>query len=430
MGRRRRNSTDEIATLVVMAVIVLGFGVIHFARIMTSFGIAVVLAGAAALSAFGLYWVGRKLWENLLNLPAWTPDIDWQLPAPEAWELHWPKITHPQFANVPITASPQVIGTGGAWKEVEKMLEPFPFLSASTPDDLKSKIGALESAVEEMIRRVMTESVESIAAMQLQAAKRRQQAQLITTQYERSIRAKLTQVGDAVREMENEGGWLNRIRVGKLRALLVDHETQLAIHLSEYRHQNEQWERQFQMMLNPQTREQYYQGILTHELNDLRAILQSNDYSGSVAEVAVIEQLKSLPPSCVVINDLRLESSRYIHFEGKPLMSAQIDTLVITSAGVFVVEVKNWSKEFAESGQGFNPFEQVSRAGYLVYDRLRAAGIQTRVTSIITSMGRLPARNGEKVVVKPVRYLREFILSRPETGLDVALVKAVLLKSA
>ena len=122
-----------------------------------------------------------------------------------------------------------------------------------------------------------------------------------------------------------------------------------------------------------------------------------------------------------------MKSSRYVHFEGKPLLGAQIDTAVITTAGVFVVEVKNWSREFAESGQGFNPYEQVSRAGYLVFDRLREAGIQTRVTSVLTSMGRLPDRNGAKVVVKPVRYLRQYIQSQPANGLDVDEVKAVLL---
>jgi hypothetical protein len=36
-------------------------------------------------------------------------------------------------------------------------------------------------------------------------------------------------------------------------------------------------------------------------------------------------------------------------------MSAQIDTLAITTAGLFVIEVKNWSRQFARSGEAFNP---------------------------------------------------------------------------
>src|ERR1019366_10535611 len=118
-------------------------------------------------------------------------------------------------------------------------------------------------------------------------------------------------------------------------------------------------------------------------------IIASKEFAGVVAEAAVINELRSLPFGCSVFNDVRLEADRYIHFEGNPLMSAQIDTLVVTPAGVFVVEVKNWSREFAHSGEGFSPFEQVERASYLVLDLLRRAGFRVQTQSIIATNGSL-----------------------------------------
>jgi Nuclease-related domain len=56
----------------------------------------------------------------------------------------------------------------------------------------------------------------------------------------------------------------------------------------------------------------------------------------------------------LVFNKMTLEPGTFIRFHGKPVMSAQIDTLVITKAGESVIEVKNWSRQFANSGEGFN----------------------------------------------------------------------------
>lgn len=426
MGRRRNDSTGEIAKLVVVASMGLAFAIIHYAKVIAGLGIIASLAGLTIACAFGLYHLGRKLWQRCLNLSAWQPEIDWNVPAPESCDAKWPQIQYPKLTGLPATQPANVIGTSGAWKDVTKMLAPFPFLTVVSPDDLKQKIKAFEVAMLQLLQKVMDDSFKAEPALHIQVARCRQQIEAITAQYERSIRGKLARMEKDIHELER-GSWLNRIRADRLSSVLIGHELELNSRLNAWRKRNGDWEQKNQAILNPQTREEHYRRILTGVLGELRAILQSKEFSGAVAEMAVIGELQRLPPGCFVVNDLRLKSPRYIQFEGKPLMSAQIDTVAITPAGVFVVEVKNWSGEFAESGRGFNPYEQVSRAGYLVYDRLRDAGIQTRVTSIVTAMGRLPERNGEMVVVKPVRYLRGFIQSRPVIGLDVERVRAVLL---
>ncbi|PWU09613.1 MAG: hypothetical protein C5B50_27040 [Verrucomicrobia bacterium] len=155
-------------------------------------------------------------------------------------------------------------------------------------------------------------------------------------------------------------------------------------------------------------------------------ILKTKEFAGAVAEVSVIEELSSLPDGSLIFNDLKIEADRYVHFEGKPLMSAQIDTLVITTGGVFVIEVKNWSSEFAQSGDGFNPYEQVGRASYLTYDRLRTAGLKIRVRSIIATNGRLPPKEDQKVTVVSIPRLRNYIENSPPAQLNPSAIRSLL----
>jgi len=85
-----------------------------------------------------------------------------------------------------------------------------------------------------------------------------------------------------------------------------------------------------------------------------------------------------------------LERPAISGFNGTALISAQIDHVVLTPAGVFVIETKRWSQHFVESGDFHNPFDQVSRANYLCYDLLRKSFGKTRVRSIIACGGSLP----------------------------------------
>jgi len=158
----------------------------------------------------------------------------------------------------------------------------------------------------------------------------------------------------------------------------------------------------------------------------MKEIVVSREFAGAAAEMAVIDELSSLPVGCLIVNDVRMESGRYIHFEGKPLMSAQIDTLVLTPNGIFVIEVKNWSREFAQSGDGFSPYEQASRASYLVFDRLRRAGLNVKVRSIIATNGSLPEKGDHKVSVVSIGRLRRYIEGAPPTSVDVLTVRVAL----
>jgi hypothetical protein len=79
------------------------------------------------------------------------------------------------------------------------------------------------------------------------------------------------------------------------------------------------------------------------------------------------------------------------YFDGAALQSAQLDHVVLSKSGLFVIETKRWSRNFVETGAFHDPYDQSRRAGYLCYDLLRERFGKTRVQSVIASVGSLPA---------------------------------------
>ncbi|MGA2446311.1 MAG: nuclease-related domain-containing protein [Opitutaceae bacterium] len=147
--------------------------------------------------------------------------------------------------------------------------------------------------------------------------------------------------------------------------------------------------------------ERQHIAALSADIQRLERLLDSPELAGARAELAVIAQLQRLSAEHTILNDVHLRATRYIHFRGVPLQSAQVDHLVLSPAGVFVIETKQWSSRFADSGHYHDPFDQVNRAAYLCYDLLRERFGKIRVRSIIACAGSLltaPANSYVKVL--------------------------------
>lgn len=167
--------------------------------------------------------------------------------------------------------------------------------------------------------------------------------------------------------------------------------------------------------------ERRYIDTLSGNINRLEKLLASGELAGARAELDVIAHLAGLPAEYTVLNDIRLTADRYIHFNGAVLQSAQIDHLVLSPAGVFVIETKRWSRHFVESGQYHDPFDQIQRSAYLCYDRLRTKFGMIRVRSVIACAGKLPsAPEDSHVKVLPVTELGGYIswFRQPELAPD------------
>lgn len=137
--------------------------------------------------------------------------------------------------------------------------------------------------------------------------------------------------------------------------------------------------------------EERYAEILSENIRILEGTLHSPELTGAKAELEVIWRLRSLPGGYTVFNNVQLNSRRYIKFNDGPLKSAQLDHVVLSPAGVFVIETKCWSRQFSESGHYHNPFDQVQRARYLCWDLLKAEYGKLPVRAIILTAGSLPA---------------------------------------
>jgi hypothetical protein len=135
-------------------------------------------------------------------------------------------------------------------------------------------------------------------------------------------------------------------------------------------------------------------------------VLHSPELFGAQAELNVLACLRKLPEAYQVHCDLKLRAHRSIRFAGEYLQSAQIDYLVVGPSGVFVLEVKHWSRQFIAQKQYFDPYLQVGRASYLCYDLLRTFGETIRVQSMIVNCGVLPPPEGEDYHVQVVTPLQ------------------------
>ena len=127
-----------------------------------------------------------------------------------------------------------------------------------------------------------------------------------------------------------------------------------------------------------------------HNIKLLQHIQKTPDLFGAIAEIELIENLTSLPQNYYILNDVFLNLGESMRFDDKWRRSAQVDTMVISPAGIFVIEVKNWSKSFVVSNDYHNPYDQVKWAAYLCY---KLTKFNTR--SIIAHTGNIPPKPKE-----------------------------------
>jgi len=424
MGRRRRD--DDLSGLIgPIAILLFLFGatILTFLKALV---VIVLIVGGIALLCFLVYRLGLHLWERQLDVQPYLPRIDWtSRPAPN-FDVNWVVLRYPEFPQGSLASTPQIIGTSGAWKDVLEKLQPFPTLrTASGPRDLQQRVTACEAAGPEIIRRAVADAAELALRKRPELEQQVTRSHQWATELEDRIRPQLKMLRDTV-EVMFEGGFFDRRRAERLSSCLSEYESQLRGRCYESREKAKRFEQFVRNFLEPVQREETINKRLQQDIAAMKEIVVSREFAGAAAEMAVIDELSSLPVGCLIVNDVRMESGRYIHFEGKPLMSAQIDTLVLTPNGIFVIEVKNWSREFAQSGDGFSPYEQASRASYLVFDRLRRAGLNVKVRSIIATNGSLPEKGDHKVSVVSIGRLRRYIEGAPPTSVDVLTVRVAL----
>ena len=140
-------------------------------------------------------------------------------------------------------------------------------------------------------------------------------------------------------------------------------------------------------------------------------------HAGAKGENNVIDQLEKLSDSYHVLCGVRLVLPYYVTYNGKKnLRSAQMDVVVISPKGVFLIEVKNWSDNYVQNYDKLNPYEQTDRAGRVLWITLQSVMKNIKVTNVLLSIkGNMQYDGNYKTVfVSSLEKINEFLEKRQD----------------
>jgi len=155
------------------------------------------------------------------------------------------------------------------------------------------------------------------------------------------------------------------------------------------------------------------------EMQEFVELKKDPFYAGAKGELDVLKKLSQLSDGYHVMCGVNMDLGRYITYNGrKNLRSAQMDFVVVSKRGIVLIEVKNWSSNFSRQYQGLSPYEQVERAGRVLWIALKSwrSPRNPSVTSVLLSTrGNMRYDSRYKFVnVKDMKNINYFIENRYE----------------
>ena len=144
--------------------------------------------------------------------------------------------------------------------------------------------------------------------------------------------------------------------------------------------------------------------------------------AGAVGENTVVSELQKLSDEYYLINDFSLNFNPPIFNkrDNDRIYSIQIDHLLISQSGIFVLETKNWSSKSIENLDLRSPVEQIKRASYALFVFLNSDKNQGLVwnhwgskkipiKNIIVMTNKAPKSDFQHVKVLPLDKLNGYI---------------------
>lgn len=140
--------------------------------------------------------------------------------------------------------------------------------------------------------------------------------------------------------------------------------------------------------------------------------------AGAIGEASVEKTLRQLSDEYFLINNFSTEFDPPIYNKKKNdrIYSVQIDHLLISKAGIFLLETKNWSKASVQSLDLRSPVEQVKRTSFALFVMLNG-------DSTTNDLGLKRHHWGAKTM--PIRNVIVMINEKPKT--DFKFVKVLSL---
>lgn len=108
-----------------------------------------------------------------------------------------------------------------------------------------------------------------------------------------------------------------------------------------------------------------------NKLENKRSVIDevNNSIYGAIGEHKVVKELENLSDDNILINDFSLSfhPAIYNRQENDYIKSIQIDHLLITPSGIFLIETKNWSEKSLASLDLRSPVQQIKRTNFALF---------------------------------------------------------------
>lgn len=144
------------------------------------------------------------------------------------------------------------------------------------------------------------------------------------------------------------------------------------------------------------------------------------EHAGAKGEIIALEKLSELPNNFHIFCGVNKDLGKYVRYRRRrDLRSAQIDFVVVSTRGVNVIEVKNWSARYYKNHYGISPHEQVDRAGRVLWIAIKSSWWSPKdppVSSVLLSIqGTIPPNSKYGyVTVKNINDINSYLQNRRE----------------
>jgi len=317
----------------------------------------------------------------------------------------------------------QTYGSSGAWQEICKKLEAIQ-LRANQPKDIETLLEACIKEYARQLRMFLDTAEDEITLLEQEITREKIKTQADLATYMETFSLDLEQSEATLDFYRNDHSIFNifrnsfRIRLEKKK---LDH---LQKSMQEYRdeiekplHEKEGSLEQKKTHKNQLAREHCSE--IDAQINFLKTLSGSQELASAQAELEMLQYLQSLPDNVHIFNNLKLKVDRGFRIQGNWLIRSQIDHLVISPAGLFAIDVKNWSKQQAEKSTKLSTGEQIKEAAQLCHLLLKPDFPGITVRPILAYRGHIPeSENTGFVKVLPIQEVCGYINWFTETPLD------------
>ena len=146
--------------------------------------------------------------------------------------------------------------------------------------------------------------------------------------------------------------------------------------------------------------------------------------AGAIGEDLVVNEIRKLSEKFTLFNDFYVEFNPPIYNkkDNDRIYSVQIDHLLVSDSGIFIIETKNWSRNSVENLNLRSPVKQIMRASYALFVLLnggRGNGVslthhhwgnkQIPVRNLIVMINEKPKGAFQYVKVKTLKELNGYI---------------------